>query len=479
MKPNLLAALALACATPALAQTPDPAPSPTVKVAPPPVVQSTSLQAPDLFSPSGASTGLPDTLWRGASASIARSVIAAVSQRPLSPAGQALARRLLSTGAPAPDGAGADVDLAAARIMAVLSLGDAAGARAMLDHTPGIAASAALSQVAVEADLVLGQDDRACQEGDALTQGKDAPYFRRLRAYCLAKAGNNDAAQLAYDLAESQAKDATYKRLMSAAVSGTPAGDASLRNGLDFALSRRLMLDLTPAVASAWRPVLTVLATNPSYPDDLHAAAAERLKGGPEPSLMAAPVLVPLAAGDVRSAAAARTQIQRNDAAGATALELALLDAALTTAQGRIDQSVMDQLIERGGAGDVRDRPRAQAAAAIYAALGAPMSDQARGEFASFDLGRSTASQARLLELQLASSGGAPGDAALLSLWLALDSGAAGPPPALRAEIVRGLSRAGFDEDARAYALEGLIGLMTPSGAPPAPRTGPSRKRLR
>jgi hypothetical protein len=352
----------------------------------------------------------------------------------------------------------------------------------MLDHTPGVPASPALSQVAAETDLVLGQVDQACQVGDALTQGKDLPYFRRLRAFCLVRAGSNDAAQLAYDLADAQSTDPIYKRLIGAALFGSPSGPASLRDGLDLALSQQLKLDLIPAVGSAPAPILAVLASNPAYPDSVRAAAAalrgKRL-GYADPPVIAAPVLIPLEANDLKSARAARLQIERNDAAGATVLELALIDATLTAAEGKVDPAVMDQLVERGTAGEAKDRLRAQQAAALYGALGAPMSPQARAEFAAFDLGRSAASQARLLGLQMAPSAG---DVALLTLWLSADAGSGGPPPAARAQIVRALDTAGFKAHARAYAVEGLIGLLSPPPPQPPPQAkarAPEPKRLR
>jgi len=87
--------------------------------------------------------------------------------------------------------------------------------------------------------------------------------------------------------------------------------------------------------------------------------------------------------------------------------------------------------------------------------------------FAGFELPRPPAPQARLLEMQLAT---APGDAALLALWIAADAGAAGPGATERAQIVQALMRGGFAHDARAYALEGLIGLLA---APPAPKPSP------
>ena len=473
-----LAALTWLAAGASGAQT-RPAAPPSTVAAPAPV-KAASLRAPDLFAATTGPTGLPDTVWRGASADLARTVMPLVSQKPMTLAAVFFAHRLFVTGAQAPDGAGADVDLAAARVNAVLALGDPSGARLMLDHTPGVPASPALSQAAAETDLMLGQVDQACQVGDALTQGKDAPYFRRLRAFCLVRAGSNDAAQLAYDLADAQSSDSIYKRLISAALFGSPPGPASLRNGLDLALSQQLKLDLTPAVGSAPAPILAVLASNPAYPDAVRAAAAAVRNGTlgyPNPPVVAAPVLIPLEANDLKSARAARSEIERNDAAGATVLELALIDAALTAAEGRADQAVMDQLVERGTAGEVKDRLRAQQAAALYGALGAPMSAQARAEFAAFDLGRAAGSQARLLELQMASSAG---DVALLTLWLSADSGSGGPLPAVRAQIVRALDHAGFKAHARAYAVEGLIGLLSPPPAlaPPKARA-PEPKRLR
>ena len=106
---------------------------------------------------------------------------------------------------------------------------------------------------------LIDREDEACGLADNLAAGKDGPYFRRLRAYCLFKAGDKAGAQLAYDLTAEQAKDDIYKRLMGAAVTGGPPGEASLRNGIEYALSRRLGLDLTPAIDKAWAPVVTTI----------------------------------------------------------------------------------------------------------------------------------------------------------------------------------------------------------------------------
>jgi hypothetical protein len=424
-------------------------------------VQAAPLQAPDLFSSdAGKPTGLPRDLWKGASLDLARKVIPMAAVRPMSPAAAAFATRLMSTPASAPDGGGADADLAAARIDVVLSLGDPTGALAMLERTPGVRQSAALSQVAAEADLVLGREDDACALVDNLAAGKDAPYFRRLRAYCLLRAGDKAGAQLAYDLTAEQAKDDIYKRLMSAAVSGAAATgqQASLRNGLEYALSRRLGLDRTPALDKAWAPILTTVARDPAAQATAQAAAAAQL---------------------------AKRQADINRA---SSLDPAVRDAALSVSDNKLTPDLAERLAAAGVAGSVE----AQQALALYAAAGAPGAARVRAAFAGFDIGPAKANQARMLELDAVSAGGAKGDAALLVLWLMADAGEAGPAPADRARIVRALNRAGFAEGARRYALEGLLGLQPPpppaaapppkaaaKKPPPRPARKPARRKAR
>lgn len=437
------------------AAEPPPAPPP---IAPPVAVQAAPLQAPDLFSTdTGRPSGLPSDLWGGASIDLARTVIPMVATRPLSPAAAAFATKVMSTSANAPEGGGADPDLAAARIAVVLSLGDAAGAHAMLERTPGVRQSASLSQVAAEADLVLGREDEACALGDTLAAGKDAPYFRRLRAYCLVRAGDKAGAQLAYDLTAEQAKDDIYRRLMGAAVSGAPATGqpASLRNGLEYALSRRLGLDIAPALDKAWAPIAVAVARDASAPAEVQAAAAARL---------------------------ARRQA---DLDKASTLNPVVRDAAVSLADGKPTADLAERLAAEGASGQTV----AQQALALYAAAGAPGAGRVRAAFARFDLGPARANQARMLELDAVSTAGAKGDAALLALWLMAEAGEAGPGVPDRARIARALNRAGFAEDSRRYALEGILALQAappaaappppPKAAPKAPPPKPAKKPVR
>lgn len=437
-RPSWPAALAAACVVAACAA--NGALAQPVEVAP--------LAAPDLFSPGARDTGLPADLWRGASAGTFRTVLPLLAAKPLSPAAQALARRVLATGAGAPDGAGEDAALAGARIEALMALGDTTGASAILSRTANVERSPVLAEAAAEAALLSGDDDRACQIGEALAAERDAIYWLRLRAYCRLRAGQAGAAQLTFDLAQGQSRDAVYGRLMGARLAGAgDPGEASLRNGLDYALSRSLGLDLTRAKPS---PAVASALAGP-------APEAPTWTMTPGPSVADAAMAM-LAGGDLGGAQQLRAGLMR-DEPGVSAEEMALLDGMLSAASGRAAGPTLDRLLERGGVGEAKARGRMQAAAVLLAALGAPMSPAGRGELAAFSVGEQEAPAARMLALEFAAEQKLTGETALLALWVCADAGAAGPKPADRARIIRALRAGGLEADARHFALEGLIGL--------------------
>jgi hypothetical protein len=422
-------------------------PVPAEASAPSPVAVAT-LAAPDLFSPAGGETGLPPELWRGTSPAILRAVLPALTAKPLSPAARALARRVLATGAPGPGAAGNDPVLAGARVNALIAQGGAKEARAILAKTSGLDQRPALAQAAAETALLAGDADRACALGDSLAVGREEVYWLRLRAWCQARKGDNDAAQLTLDLAQSQARDAVFGRLMAAKLSGAAPGPAALRNGLDYALSRDLGLDLAkalpaPAVAAALDPQD---ARPPVWP----------MEAGPG---TVHATLATLAGGDLATARTMRASLSEADTQGAGAYDMALLDAAFAVATGKGLEPALDRLVERGAVEGPKTRARAQVAALILASLGAPMSDGARGQFAAFTAGESRAPPARALALDEAGAHGRMGEAALLALWIASDAGPSGPASGDRARVVRALKAAGLEADARAFALEGLLAL--------------------
>ncbi|HEX5379222.1 MAG TPA: hypothetical protein VFW47_11640 [Phenylobacterium sp.] len=450
LRSRLLAAVcAVLVAAPAWAQ--EPPPQAAVQAPPnvPEAVAVAPLAAPDFFSAAGRDTGLGADLWRGTSPALVRAVLPLLSSRPLSPAARALARRVLATGAALGEDAGRDPVLAGRRISALIAQGGVREASEILSKTSGLDRDPVLAQAAVEAALLSDDFDRACAVGDSLSTGRDEPYWLRLRAYCQLRRGDAGPAQLTFDLAQDQARDGVYGRLMGVRLAGSgDPGKASLRNGLDYALSRDLGLDLaqaapSPAVAAALNPGGPVEATwpMPAAPGAVRAT------------------LVALASGDLATARTLRASLVQADFEAAGAFDMAMLDAALAAASGRDLGPALDALVVRGDAAEPRTRARAQAAAVLLAALGAPLADAAQAPFAAFSVGDARAPAARALLLDIAAADRRTGETALLALWIAADAGAAGPAAADRARIVRALRAAGLETDARAFALEGLLAL--------------------
>ncbi|PIB93730.1 hypothetical protein [Caulobacter sp. FWC2] len=456
-------------------------------------VKVKSLAAPDYFSSPVADTGLPGDLWKDTAPDIMRDVVPKLAgNKPLSPAFASLAKRMLSTGANGPAGVGDNVDMGAARAMALVALGEAKGANAILDRATGAAGSAQLSLATAEAALITGDDDKACRTQDALTVDRGAAYWLRLRAFCQLKAGQADAAQLTFQLAQNATKDTDYARLMGAALGGTAPGAASLKNGVNYALSRRLNLDLQSAAAiasasPALKPVLKPAGgdlagvapgadltaqeasdiaflrqakTVPAFVEAAHASAASiaalAAAGAPlqDPVLMARAAV---AAGDVASARTIRGHLVQDSIPGAGPADLAILDALIAAASGKVDNQVLGNLVARGASGGPKSP--AQPAAVLLASLGGAMDPDARTQFANFDLGKPAASSARVIVLEDAAGAKRKGEAGLLALSIALDAGVTGPQPVDRARIAHALNRAGLTADARAIVVEGLLSL--------------------
>lgn len=388
MRPLVIAAVLALVAVPAMAQ-----------------VEVSTLAPPDYFSLGDRDSGLPANLWRGTSPAIARDVIPLIGRKPLSPASAALARRVLGAGVAGPEGAGRDPDVAAARVQALLALGQSRVAWAAVERAPGVPANVNLAQAAAEAALIAGQDDNACKVSDQLSVGRGELYWLRLRAFCQARAGQMDAAQLTLTLASEKARDPVYSRLMNALLAGSgDPGVASLRNGLDYALSRRLALDLEAAKATASPAVAGAL-----WP--------------------------PAPAYETEEVTVARS----------------LIASAATT------PTLLDALLNEADAAMPKARPVLIGRILLLEAMGATPTVEARARLARADAGKSAASPALLLALDRAANLGLKGETALIALAIASDAGAAGPAALDRARVVAALRRVGLTDDAQAIAIEGLL----------------------
>jgi hypothetical protein len=376
-------------------------------------VDVATLAAPDAFTTAGRETGLPPGLWRGASVVTARVVLPLLAGKPLTPAGRQLARRVLATGAPGPAGAGTDPALMAARAAALSAAGDPKAAAVLLARAPGLDRNPELARAAAEIALLAGDDARACAVAEGLGAGRDDTYWLRLRAYCQVLSGKTAQAQLTFELAQTQARDAIYGRLMAVKLAGAgDPGAASLRNGLDFALSRSLGLD--------------VAAAKPSP-----AVAAALAGGDPNPPAWDLGVLDPAMAG---------------------------LAGAMVAAQP-LPRGGVSALIAAAAEADAKSRGKLQGAALLAAALAEELAPEDRARLAAFTLPEGKAPAGRNLAVEEASHRKLMGETALLSLWTLADAGAAGPSVADRARIVHALALAGLPTEARALAVEGLLAL--------------------
>ncbi|RAK65516.1 hypothetical protein [Phenylobacterium kunshanense] len=391
---TVLFAAVLAVATPAVAQ---------VEVVP--------LAAPDAFSTPGRDTGLPADLWAGTPVETARTVLPLLGARPLSPAAAVLARRLLATGARGPEGSAGDDTLAGQRASALLALGDVAAAARILDRAPGLERNAELSRAAAEAALLAGDAPRACRIAEGLATGRGEAYWLRLRAFCQAEAGQPAQAQLTFDLAQAQGRDVVYGRLMTAKLAGAAPGAASLRNGLDLALSRSLNLDLAAAKPSP--------------------AVAAALSGAEPPP----PVF------------------------DTSAIDAQIGGLGASVLQGLPPEGALSALIAAAADADAKTRPRLQGAALLLAALANDLPGPDRLRVSAFAIPEGKAPAGRNLALEAAADARRAGEAALLALWTSAEAGVAGPALPDRVRIVRVLARAGFADEARLFVLEGLAGL--------------------
>ena len=374
-------------------------------------VDVTPLAAPDAFSTPGRNTGLPANLWRGASVATARTVLPLLATKPLTPAGQQLARRVLATGAPGPVGAGSDPALVAVRASALSATGDPKAAAVLLARAPGLDRSPELARAAAESALLAGQDGQACAAEEGLSAGRDDIYWLRLRTYCQAIDGKTAQAQFTFELAQTQARDAVFGRLMGVKLAGGgDPGAASLRNGLDFALSRSLGLNLEAAKPAP-------------------AVAAALAGGDPNPPNWDLSLLDPALAGLAGDMVAGQT----------------------------LPPGGVSALIAAAAEADAKSRPKMQGQALLIAALAGDLAPQDRASLAAFAIPEGKASASRNLALEDAARRKLMGETALLALWTLTDAGTAGPSLADRARIVHALALSGLVTEARALAVEGLL----------------------
>jgi hypothetical protein len=192
----------------------------------------------------GASMG--QRMWDGTGRDMAQAVLARLPAADgdgyASEALAEAARSVLASGGRPPAGGRGDAALAALRVDRLLAASGASEAFDLLERTPGINRAPALARWHAELGFATGNADRACRTANALTDNRDAPYWLRARAYCLALEGRDAAAELTAELARSAEPDDGFDARLFALTLDTPLGAdaAGADSGLEWSMSRRL-----------------------------------------------------------------------------------------------------------------------------------------------------------------------------------------------------------------------------------------------
>jgi hypothetical protein len=218
---------------------------------------------------------LPTGMWRGARGEDLLALMQTARTRGLTPAEQMLMRRLALSAGRAPTGEDRD-GLLAERARIAFELGEAAAAAGQLSRLdvppPGMDPAA----VAADLNLVLGNEATACESLTA--PDLEGDYWAKLRAVCAALSGNTSSAELAMEMAQTQGVKDNWLASAIFAMSGVTPNPpkAKFDTGLDFAMSTRAVLEVTPAAVPEDRPdIAAAMARRKLMPPTVRVKAAQ------------------------------------------------------------------------------------------------------------------------------------------------------------------------------------------------------------
>lgn len=223
-KAALAAGLSLAAvlaASPGLAVAQDAPPSASAIIAVDALPQLDAWASGALSLSNG---GLPPSLWAGSDPQGLAAVFDAAPRAYGSPTAAALAlRALTSSGRTPPGDPAAAAEAVRKRYGALGRLGAADALAGMV--TGQAAADPAILQFGVQAELARGRDDVACAKSDGLLAADPVPAFAlRLRAFCVARAGDAAGAELALEIArQANAVDPAFVGAIQAMLGPTKA----------------------------------------------------------------------------------------------------------------------------------------------------------------------------------------------------------------------------------------------------------------
>lgn len=218
---------------------------------------------------------LPTGMWRGARGEDLLALMQTARTRGLTPAEQMLMRRLVLSAGRAPAGEDRDA-LLAERARVAFELGEAAAAAGQLSRLdmppPGMDPAA----MAADLNLALGNEATACESLTA--PDLEGDYWAKLRAVCAALAGNTSGAELAMEMAQTQGVKDSWLASAIFAMSGVTPNPpkAKFDSGLDFAMSTRAVLEVTPEAVPDDRPdIAAAMARRKLMPPTVRVKAAQ------------------------------------------------------------------------------------------------------------------------------------------------------------------------------------------------------------
>ncbi len=234
---------------------------------------------------------LPRSLWSQSDPSTLSLLFDRVTPNIGSPAGAKLARQALLSPATAPTG---DTLVAARkRYEALARLGLADEIVSMVSGSAEAKRDPGIVLYATQADLARGRLNDACRRAATIEAETPPPFVLRLRALCVAAAGEKDAADLAMDVARAAGANDPWFATVIATLNGTPPARAAVARydtSLNAAASLAAKLRAPPqnALLNASAFALSMVARDENAVAALRAqAAAKAFRQGAIPAVVA------------------------------------------------------------------------------------------------------------------------------------------------------------------------------------------------
>ena len=227
-----------------------------------------------------ATGGFSRDMWQGSERLVLDTLIPKLPTATVSPVLNDLARRLLLTEAPMPEGVTSGGSAVAMRLERLVHGGHFEDVLALAGKIKNVAAIPELLPPVIKAQLMMGRSADACQTSAQTQEGRDQPFWLKLRTICFVLNNEPAAADLTAGLLRDQGvQDDTFFTLVNQATSGTKL-ELPQNTGLD-AFGVVLLADtggqVDQAVLARTRPgVLAVIAGDDRFDMGTRLAAALR-----------------------------------------------------------------------------------------------------------------------------------------------------------------------------------------------------------